>query len=181
VSNEPTQPDPAAFSANLVIEAGRKSDLAWVGPIGGRQVGLWCEWLDQALLLVTGGVEQPDPGLIDGSSAAVTLRSKDKMVRIVTFEAHVERLRPGSPQWDVVAAVLKEGRLNTVDSPTVLQRWADECALWRLRPSGTVMEQPGAMPSGSSRAVPAPTPATTTGEQPLMIGRTPGRKSGKHL
>jgi hypothetical protein len=171
----------ASFARQLVVEAGKKSDLAWVGPPGGRQICLWCEWHEDAVLLVTGGAEQPDPGLADAGTAIVTLRSKDKGVRVVTFEAQVTLLRPRSPQWDAAAVVLKEGRLSAPDAPAVLDRWADCCALWQLRPTGQVLESPGDMPAHSQRAEPAPTSATTAGRPPLMIGRTPGRKRGKHL
>jgi hypothetical protein len=170
-----------AFARRLVVEAGKKSDLAWVGPPGGRQICLWCEWHDDALLLVTGGGEQPDPGLADAATAVVTLRSKDKGVRLVTFEAGVNRLAPRTPHWESAAAVLKEGRLNAPDAPAVLDRWADTSSLWELRPTGRVLESPGDMPADSQRAEPAPTSATTAGKPPLMIGRTPGRKRGKHL
>ena len=179
-------PPPPGLGRQLVIEAGRKSDLAWIGPMGRRQQGVWCEWHDDTLLVLTGGIgsagiEQPNPGLVDGTPADVTLRSKDKGVRVVTFRARAELLEPRSAAWEAAADVLKAGRLNTLDSATVLQRWADECGIWQLTPTDQILEQPGSMSGASHRAVPAATPATTAGSAPLMIGKLPPRRTGRHL
>lgn len=168
-------------ATGLIREAGRKSDVAWVGPVDGRLIGLWCEWDEDALLIVTDGSEQPNPGLVDAQRCVVCLRSKDKGVRIVTFEAVAHRVAPTSPDWTHAAGVLREGRLNADDHATLLQRWADESGVWRLVPTDTLLESPGNMRTDSQRAEPAPTPAVTSGAPPLMVGRKPPRRRGKHL
>jgi hypothetical protein len=168
-------------AARLISEAGRKSDVAWIGPVGGRLIGLWCEWDDDALLIVTDGGEQPAPGLIDTQRCVVTLRSKDKGVRVVTFEAVAHQLAPRSPEWEHAAGVLRDGRLNAPDHDTLLDRWANESGVWRLVPTGSLLEAPGRMRTDSQRAEPAPTPAVTSGAPPLMIGKRPPRRTGGHL
>ena len=164
----------------IVAETARKAPLAWVGPPGNRQQAVWCTWHDEALLVLTGGSEQPNPGLTDGGSADVTLRSKDKGVRVTTFRVDVRRLPPEEPEWADATALLKESRLNAVDAATATQRWAAECDVWRLAPTGELVEQPGAMSDSSHRAAPEPTPAATAGDPPLMVGRAPGRRSEAH-
>jgi hypothetical protein len=168
-------------AALLISAAGRKSDIAWIGPVGGRLLGLWCEWDDDALLIVTDGDEQPDPGLVDARRCVVSLRSKDKGVRIVTFEAVAHRLAPGSPEWEHAVGVLRDGRLNAPDHDTMLERWARESAVWRLSPTDTLLEAPGRMHTDSQRAEPAPTPAVTSGPPPLLMGKKPPRRTGRHL
>jgi hypothetical protein len=168
-------------AARLISEAGRKSDVAWIGPVDGRLIGLWCEWDDDALLIVTDGGEQPNPGVTDAHRCVVSFRSKDKGVRIVTFEAVAHRLSPATPEWAQAAGVLRDGRLNASDHDAMLRRWADESSVWRLVPTDTLLEAPGRMHTDSQRAEPAPTPAVTSGAPPLMIGKNPPRRSGRHL
>ena len=62
------------------------------------------------------GLEGPDscgccdggtlPGLVDGGAAEVTVRSKDKGGRLVTWTATVTELPAGSPEWDAAVGAL---------------------------------------------------------------------------
>ncbi|GDY76883.1 hypothetical protein SAV31267_063680 [Streptomyces avermitilis] len=92
----------------LVEEATKKSGLIWVRGDGApapddRAHGvptrpLWHAWHAGAVCLVGDGPgEQPLPGLVDGGGATVTVRSKDKGGRLVTWSAKVVELAPGSP------------------------------------------------------------------------------------
>lgn len=63
----------------LVEEATKKSGLIWVEGPGGPARALWHVWHEGAACLVGDGPgEQPLPGLTDGGTAEVTVRSKDK-------------------------------------------------------------------------------------------------------
>ncbi|WP_328768827.1 hypothetical protein [Streptomyces sp. NBC_00286] len=151
----------------LVEEASKKSALVWVrgdgAPVPER--ALWHVWFDGAVCLVgDGGGEQPLPGLVDGGEAVVTVRSKDKGGRLVSWVARVVELAPGSPEWDAVVGELKGKRLNAPDGEAMTERWARECRVLRLEPTGGTAP----LPDGSLAAVPAPSPATT--RQPIPAG-----------
>ncbi|MDR3079490.1 MAG: hypothetical protein LBV60_00925 [Streptomyces sp.] len=151
----------------LVEEATKKSGLIWVqgaAPASGRDGrgaparALWHVWREGAACVVGDGPgEQPLPGLVDGGEAVVTVRSKDKGGRIVTWPATVVELMPGSPEWEETVAELKGKRLNASDSEEMPERWRRECRVLRLEPRGTTVP----LPSDSQAAAPVPTTATT--------------------
>jgi hypothetical protein len=155
----------------LVEEATKKSGLVWVN---GQAV--WHLWLDGGMHLVGGPGEQPVPGLADGGTAAVTVRSKDKGGRLVTWTARVEVLAPHGEPWEAAVAELKGKRLNAVDAEAVPSRWAAECQVFRLTPAGPVPERPGAMPETSGAAAPATTTATTRGPAPAGLPKLLARR-----
>lgn len=119
----------------LVEEATKKSGLIWVkGPVGPSRA-LWHVWHEGAAVLVGDGPgEQPLPGLADGAEAEVTVRSKDKGGRLVTWAATVVELAPESPEWEAAVAELKGKRLNAPDGEGMPDRWARECRVVRLVP-----------------------------------------------
>jgi hypothetical protein len=91
----------AEMARALVEEACRKSALVWLRPIGtDRSQAVWHVWVDGAVHVVTGGIEQPLPDLGDGSEVDVTARSKDTWGRMVTFRATVSTVAPGDDAWD---------------------------------------------------------------------------------
>jgi hypothetical protein len=166
----------------LVDEALKKSGLVWVQTAtapAGRAV--WHSWLDDAIYLVTGGTEQPDPGLIAGQVATVVVRSKETTSRLVTVGAVVESLTPGDSDWEAAIADLAKTRLNLVDPAGASARWATDpiYRLYRLRPFGPLIEGPGTYSAESRRAAPVPTPATTAGAKPKVLHRRHG--SGRPL
>ncbi|KIF76560.1 hypothetical protein QR77_27190 [Streptomyces sp. 150FB] len=154
----------------LVEEATKKSGLVWVrGP--GPERALWHVWHAGAVYLVGDGPgEQPLPGLADGSTAEVTVRSKDKGGRLVAWTAAVTELTPRSDDWESAVAELKGKRLNAPDAERMTERWARECRVLRLAP---VEGAPAItdLPQGSLAAEPLPTDATTRGPVPDSLGR----------
>jgi len=166
----------AAALAALIEEAAKKSGLIWVRPAGHghRAQGVWHVWQDGAAWVLSGGIEQPLPDL--GERAYVTVRSKDKGARLVTWVADVRRVEPGSPEWESVEATLLAKRLNLPDGDEAPKRWARECTLWRLTPTGDVTESPDA-PSTTSHAVePAPSTARSKVPRPLHLRGRPARR-----
>jgi hypothetical protein len=161
-----------AQTAALVEEATKKSGLVWVN---GQAV--WHAWVDGAMCVVGGPGEQPLPGLADGGTATVTVRSKDKGGRLVTWTARVRLLTPGGEAWTTAAAELKGKRLNSPDGEAITDRWARECTLFRLAPEGSPTELPGAMPTASGSAAPLPTPATTRRPMPAGLPKLLARRS----
>src|SRR5260370_28024499 len=68
--------------AALIEEACKKSGLIWVAVPGARDRAAWHVWHEHegqgAVYVVVGGGEQALPGLADGITVRVTMRSKDK-------------------------------------------------------------------------------------------------------
>jgi hypothetical protein len=155
----------------LVEEAAKKSGLVWVD---GQP--LWHTWVDGAVCVVgsaDGRGEQPLPaGLTAGGTAVVTVRSKDKGGRLLTFPARVAEPAPGGEAWRAVVDELKGKRLNAPDADSITERWARECRVLRLEPEdGPLTEGPGAMPDDGCAEVPRPTPATTLLPAPAGLPR----------
>ncbi|MDL5203651.1 hypothetical protein [Streptomyces sp. ALI-76-A] len=152
----------------LVEEATKKSGLIWVRGPGGPARALWHVWHEGAACLVGDGPgEQPLPGLAEGTEAEVTVRSKDKGGRLVSWTAKVVEPAPGSPAWDAAVAELKGKRLNAPDGEAMTERWARECRVLRLEPTG--VRAP--LPDGDLAAPPLPTPATTRQAIPAGLPR----------
>ncbi|GHF17836.1 hypothetical protein ACWDSD_40035 [Streptomyces spiralis] len=157
----------------LVEEATKKSGLIWVKGPGVPARALWHVWHEGAACLVGDGPgEQPLPHLADGGTAEVTVRSKDKGGRLVTWAAKVVELAPESEAWQAAVAELKGKRLNAPDGEAMTARWARECRVVRLEPTGTVAPPP----DGSLADAPLPTPATTRRPIPAGLPRLLLRK-----
>jgi len=150
-----TPADALVLQTALIEEATKKSGLVWVA---GQ--ALWHVWVDGAMYVVGGPGEQPLPGFADGGTAVVTVRSKDKGGRLISWTARVSLLEPGGSAWQTAVAELKGKRLNSPDGEGVVDRWARECQVFRLAPQG-VSEVPGTAREESGAAVPVVTPATT--------------------
>ncbi|MGC9535756.1 hypothetical protein [Streptomyces sp. UG1] len=149
----------------LIEEATKKSGLIWVKGPGVPARALWHVWYEGAACVIGDGPgEQPLPGLADGAEAEVTVRSKDKGGRLVAWTAKVVELASGSEQWEATVAELKGKRLNAPDGEAMPSRWARECRVLRLEPTGTT----AALPDGSLAEAPLPSPATT--RRPIPAG-----------
>lgn len=150
----------------LIEEASKKSGLIWVKAAGAPAArALWHAWHEGAVCLVGDGPgEQPLTGLTDGGAAEVTVRSKDKGGRLVSFPVKVVELAPESEDWQAAVAELKGKRLNAPDGEAMVQRWARECRVLRMEPAGSVLP----VPDGSLAARPVGSPATT--RQPVPAG-----------
>ncbi|MFI1562454.1 hypothetical protein ACH4ZX_05175 [Streptomyces sp. NPDC020490] len=152
----------------LVEEATKKSGLIWVKGPGVPARALWHVWHEGAACVVGDGPgEQPLPGLADRDTAEVTVRSKDKGGRLVTWTAKVVELASGSEAWAAAVAELKGKRLNAPDGEAVPERWARECRVLRLEPTGGTRP----LPDGSLAGAPLPSPATTRQPAPAALPR----------
>lgn len=161
----------AAELAALVEEATKKSGLVWV-----NGQALWHAWVDGAMCVVGGPGEQPLPGLADGGTARVAVRSRDKGGRLVSWTARVRLLPPDSEPWGAAVAELKGKRLNAVDGEAITTRWGRECEVFRLAPEGLPDEYPGVVDDGSGAAVPVASPATTRTAAPAGLPRLLARR-----
>jgi hypothetical protein len=167
----------------LVVEATKKAGLIWLAVPGQpRAMPVWFVWQQaepgHAAYVVTGPGEQPVPGLAEASECAVTVPSADKRSRIVTWAASVRRVEPGSAEWDEVLPTMLAKRLNLAGAETAPARWAQECAVLRLAPTGEILAAGPSLPTGSLAAPPAPSPARTATRIPYTLHRRP-RRAGR--
>lgn len=167
----------------LVFEATKKAGLVWVAVPGQpRATPVWFVWHEaesgSAAYVVTGPGEQPAPGLAEATDCAVTVPSADKRSRIVTWAGAVRRVEPGGAEWDDVVPAMLAKRLNLADAETAPTRWAHECAVLRLTPTGEILEAGPTLPTDSLAAPPAPSPARTATRVPYTLHRRP-RSAGR--
>jgi hypothetical protein len=160
------------MTAALVEEAMKKSALVWLTLPGLPQPrAAWHVWHDGAAYVLTGGEsEQPLPGLPEADRVLVTVRSKDKGGRLLSWVAACEPVEPGGGLWDEVAPLLAKERLNAPTHEGQLERWADESYIVRLTPTGEMAEAPGGHDGDYATVRPVPTPATTAGPPPRLLG-----------
>jgi len=156
----------------VVDEAVKKAAVAWISVGGGPALALWCMPLDGALIVVSGPGEQSAPGLADAERAEVRLRG-DTGGTIVLIEATVERLVPGSEDWETVAPQLANKRLNASGTAEELvARWAETgCAVVRLTPVAESATARADLPDASGAAAPRETPARTDVRKPFRLHR----------
>jgi hypothetical protein len=163
--------------AALVEELMRKSGLCWVRLAGGdRDHAVWHLWQDGAAYVVSGGEEQPLPGVEEAETATVVARTKDSRQRMLAWRADVQTVRPEDPEWDTVVRALVASRLNLPDLHDAANRWARECVVTRLTPTGEVAESPDSLPDGDLAAPPLPTSATTRRGLPRVLHRRQTRR-----
>lgn len=166
-----------ALARALVEEACRKSAMLWLRPAADdRAVAAWHVWHDGSAYVVSGGREQSIPALPDGARVVVTVRSKDKGSRLVSWAAVATRVLPDSEQWQAAVPELHAKRLNAPDGEAQPKRWARESVVTCLTPTGELLESPGRMPTRSHAAAPPGSPATTRGPLPFVLGRRARRR-----
>lgn len=148
-----------------VAELAKKSWVSWIR-VDGETYPVWHEWVETTgeegdpvgAICVVGsseqdGSEQPLPRLGNGDAATVLLRDKSDRQLAASVPVLVSVIEPGSDLWEPVTAALKSGRLNAPDLPTMVERWARECRVLRLVPSG--MATPAAdVPRTHARTAP---------------------------
>ncbi|MCW2915575.1 MAG: hypothetical protein JWN52_3643 [Actinomycetia bacterium] len=156
----------------LIKEAVKKSGMLWIGlPELPQPRAAWHLAHDGSVYVLTGGEgEQPLPGLPQADTVPVTVRSKDKGGRLVTWVAEVSLVEPGSEEWDIIVPLLAKERLNAVTHEGQTELWARESYVVRLTPTGEVTEVPGRQPDDYATVRPVPTPATTAPKNPFMVG-----------
>jgi hypothetical protein len=151
----------------LIEEATKKSGLIWVRGEGPARA-LWHVWHEGAAHIVGDGPgEQPLPQLVNGGTAEITVRSKDKGGRLIVWTAAVSELEPHCEAWESAVAELKGKRLNAPDAEQMTERWARECRVLRLEPKDAITQ----LPEGSGAAAPLPTTATTRRPVPAALPR----------
>jgi hypothetical protein len=163
------------FTAALIAELGKKTGVCWLRYDGTTRPA-WHVWLDDALCLVSGGDEQPLPGIEEADRLEVTMRSKENGGRLVTWVGAASVVPPGAELWEPITAALVADRLNLDNLATAAARWARTSVVSRVVPTGELVEEPGALDDDARLAVPPPTPATTRGRLPKVLHRRVKRR-----
>jgi hypothetical protein len=156
----------------VVDEAIKKAAVAWIAVGDEPARGLWCMPLEGALLVVSGPGEQSAPGLAEASRATVRLRG-DTGGLIVVCDVTVQRVQPGTEDWDTVAPQLAGKRLNAPGSAEeVVARWAATgCAVVRLTPAAEPAVTRPDLPDTEEAAPPRDTPARVEVRRPFKLHR----------
>jgi hypothetical protein len=167
---------PEGDLAALVEEATKRSGLVWLDYAGAsRSRPAWHVWHDGAAYVVSDGPEQPLPGIERADRVRVTVRAKDTRARLVTWVAEAATVAHGTVEWTTAAEALRGQRLNASPAETLLLVWGADATITRLRPTGEVLEHPGARPTDSLAAPPADTRAITRGRLPWVAHRRQSR------
>lgn len=172
-----------AFTAALTAELGKKTGVCWLrygDPAGSERLSAehaaWHVWQDGALYVVSGGNEQPLPGIADVQTVEVIMRSKDSGGRLLTWVGEASVVRPGDELWEPVTTALVAGRLNLDDLTTAAAEWAESSVVTRITPTDRLVESPASVSDEAHRATPLPTPATTRGALPRVLHRRVKRR-----
>ncbi len=172
---EPSSPQDPAFTSALVAEVSKKSGVCWLR-YDGQDHAVWHVWLDDALYVVSGGDEQPLPGIEELTGVEVLMRSKESGGRIVTWVGDVSVVPPDEERWEPVTAALVAGRLNLADLKAAPEEWAERSVVSRIVPTDRVVEAPGRLSDEAHLATPRPTSATTRGALPRVLHRRSRRR-----
>ncbi len=164
-----------AVAGALIAELSKKTGVCWL-TYGGATHAAWHAWVDDALYVVSGGDEQPLPGMDEVDRVEVTMRSKENGGRLLTWVADASAVLPDDEHWAPATTALVAGRLNLADLSTAADTWAETSTVTRLAPTGEVLEQPGSLPDAAHLAVPKPSPATTKGALPKILHRRVKRR-----
>ncbi len=92
----------------MLDNALRKAAAVWIRPDGHEPRLVWALWRDGAVLVAVGGTEQAVPGLADGVTCTVTVRSPTTHSHLVDATATAR----GTELDDEAAAALRAARLN---------------------------------------------------------------------
>jgi hypothetical protein len=112
-----------------------RSKVVWVGLDGRPPRAVWHVEHAGALHVVVDGGEQSLPGARTATTAEVVVRGRASLsARTGTWTAAVERLSPGTTEWDEVVPLLAAARLNAADAEGQPERWARESVVLRLAP-----------------------------------------------
>ncbi|MFV0457944.1 MAG: hypothetical protein ACK5MT_04115 [Actinomycetales bacterium] len=139
------------MDATSLAAVAAKAGLVWVRSAPGQAwAPVWFVWHDEAIHVVTGGGEQPDPFAALPALIEVRLPSKDSGAAVIDAGLHAHVLPPGTAAWTEAATALAQARLNShlSDPP---ETWATDSRLIRL-------DVPGSQPSATSEPVRATGP-----------------------
>ena len=164
----------------LVEEACRKSALLWLRPTGTTAAqAAWHVWVDGAVHVVSGGLEQPLPGpRRTAAEVDVTAAQQGHLGPAGHVRATVATVEPGDDAW----ASRRPRAARQTAQPTRRRGAARRGGPASPGSSGSsppasCVESPGHMPHRLARAPSRPgSPATTRGPLPFVVGRRARRR-----
>jgi hypothetical protein len=164
-----------AVSRALIAELGKKTGVCWVR-LEGTAHAVWHLWYDDALYVVSGGAEQPLPGIEDADRVEVVMRSKENGGRLLTWVGAVSVVHPDDELWKPVTTALVADRLNLDDLATAAGTWAETSVVSRIVPTDELVENPDELSADAHLAAPVPSPAITRGALPRVLHRRVKRR-----
>lgn len=164
-----------AFTRGLIAELGKKTAVSWVR-YHGQAHAVWHLWREDALYVLSGGDEQPLPGIDDVDRVEVVMRSKENGGRLITWVGDASVVRPADDLWEPVTTALITGRLNLLDLKTAAAGWAERSVVTRIVPTGELVEAPDDLSDDAHLHVPQQTTATTRGALPRILHRRVTRR-----
>lgn len=176
--------EPALVGALIEETTKKSSAILWLIPVlpGATYDDLprphpaWSIWYGGCAYVLHGPGEQPAPGLDAADVVWVSVRSKERWGRLLTWEAEAAPVEPRSDEWAAVVPLLLGARLNLPDGEAAAERWAESATVTRLRPTGELVESLDDLPSDSEAAPPPDTPAITPVRVPFTVGRATRRR-----
>ena len=144
-------------------------------PSAGRR-SPWHVWVDGAVHVVTGGLEQPLPDLADGAEVDVIARSKDTVGPRRDVPRHGHDRVAGDDAWEPVGPELHAKRLNPPRRRGAARPVGPRVPVVRMEPTGRLVERPGTSSHGSHAAEPVrrlPPPAATCRSSSAAAPATP--------
>ncbi|MDQ1681268.1 MAG: hypothetical protein QOI42_2127 [Frankiaceae bacterium] len=127
-------PDSASSDLSAIDAAMRKAAVVWLGVASLPAYAVWPLWHERTLVVLSGGDEQPAPGLAEATSARVLVPTKGARELALSFDAAVRTVAPLSDEWNALTALLVPRRLNMGDVATAPGRWAATCTVSALTP-----------------------------------------------
>lgn len=109
-----------------------KAGIVWVRRPPHRDAPVWFSWHDEAIHLVVGGAEQPDPFGEFPVQVQVIVPGKDNGAAVATVAMLAQLIPPGTAAWLAAVAVLKSERLNA--RADLQEIWATDSRVVRLVP-----------------------------------------------
>ena len=170
-----SRPPASALTDALTAELAKKTGVCWLR-YGGTNHPVWHVWLDDAVYVVSGGEEQPLPGIRSVERVEVVMRSKETGQRLVTWVGSVSTVTPDDERWEPVTTALVADRLNLDDLSTAAAKWAESSVVTEIRPTSELVEAPGRLSDDAHLAPPKPTPAITRGILPKVLHRRKKRR-----
>lgn len=156
----------------LVNEAMKRASLVWLSYAGtDRPRAVWHAWNDDVAYVVSGGHEQPLPGILAAGQVVVTARAQETRARLLSFVAAAETLIPWTDEWHTAVHALCPERLNAVVGEELAKVWAAESTVTRLALTGELVAEPAAHPANSLAEQPQSSAAATRSPTPWVTHR----------
>lgn len=145
------------MDASALHALASKAGVIWVTAGDRPAAPLWFGWHEDAIHLVVGGTEQPNPFPEFPCLVEVQVPSKETGASVAQLSMTARLLPPGTAAWTAAAAALAPSRLNA-GNPDLPEVWATSAHLVTL--------QAGSPPAPTGRQISLPRSVTIESVRP---------------